>query len=188
MIIQVSKKAPNQEIGGLVAVVRDPRDLLVSWYYSMRNSHVAKGQVPRLRKTLLNCSEGEGLLYGIKHLSTVKVFDGMREWPQFPERKVDKIMVLKFEDMIGENKLEYFRRLLANCCIELSDKNAAQLFEDHDFKKKSGGRNHGVGDNNAHYRKGIAGDWRTKLNGNVIEVFKKETGDLVEALSYSWEE
>ncbi|MGH8509311.1 MAG: sulfotransferase domain-containing protein [Gammaproteobacteria bacterium] len=43
----------------------------------------------------------------------------------------------------------------------------------------SGGRKAGQEDNFAHYRKGIAGDWRTYFTPRITRRFKELYGDLL---------
>jgi len=63
-----------------VAVVRDPRDLLTSWYFAFKYSHNLQGDTPRLRDALASLDEEEGLLFGIRHLKEVGIFRALRSW------------------------------------------------------------------------------------------------------------
>ncbi len=58
------------------------------------------------------------------------------------------------------------------------------LYDQNSFKKITGGRNQGVEDQNAHYRKGISGDWRNYFDESLITYFREVTRDLLEVLGY----
>ncbi len=76
-------------------VVRDPRDICVSAYFSHKHSHeVTKWPaMQKHRAQLQDVSEEEGILLEIDWLT--EHFDEMRSWP----REVDGMLQLKMEDL-----------------------------------------------------------------------------------------
>lgn len=76
-------------------VVRDPRDMCVSAYFSHRYSHKVEDWQAMIehRKRLEECSEEEGLFLEIDWLK--RHFDEMRSWPH----QVDGIVELKMEEV-----------------------------------------------------------------------------------------
>ena len=46
------KAIPKPDLHRAFFVVRDPRDIVVSEYYSLRNSHAPMGDIPQVRKVL----------------------------------------------------------------------------------------------------------------------------------------
>jgi lipopolysaccharide transport system ATP-binding protein len=62
-----------------------------------------------------------------------------------------------------------------------------RLLHRHAFERKSGGRDKGQEDVEAHQRKGVAGDWKNHFTERVTGKFAEETGDLVNFLGYEEE-
>jgi hypothetical protein len=79
-------------------VVRDPRDICVSAYYSHRYSHKVEGwpEMQRHRRRLEEVTEEEGILLEMDWLQ--RHFDEMRSWPD----TADGILQLKMEDITAE--------------------------------------------------------------------------------------
>ncbi len=166
-----------------ISVIRDPRDLLVSWYFAFRYSHAMKGQTPRLRAVLSTINEEEGLLFGIKHLDEVNVFSALRSWVENVD-KDERVMLLRYEEMTGDDQPSVMGRIFRHCLISMNETELAELLDDHSFRKKTGGRGQGTEDEQAHYRKGISGDWPNHFTARVQDAFNEATGDLIEALGY----
>jgi len=77
--------------------VRDPRDIVVSAYFSHRNSHPTEGwpELVEHRQKLRSCSKNEGLLLELEFRS--QQFQEMRSWKQGSDN--ESIRLCKFEDM-----------------------------------------------------------------------------------------
>jgi hypothetical protein len=52
------------------------------------------------------------------------------------------------------------------------------------FERLSGGRRPGDEDSSSHYRKGIAGDWRSVLDETALGHFESIAGGLARELGY----
>jgi len=86
-------------------VIRDPRDIVVSAYYSHLNSHQTK-EWPELiyyRKKLTELSKEEGLFFVMDYLSSMRVrgsviniYDNLDSW----DYNKNNILEIKFEDLI----------------------------------------------------------------------------------------
>jgi hypothetical protein len=92
--------------------VRDPRDIVVSAYFSHRNSHPTQGwpELVEHRQKLRSCSKDEGLLLELEFRS--QQFQEMRSWRHSSDNGT--IRLYKFEDMTAnpyQTVLEIFGHL-----------------------------------------------------------------------------
>lgn len=165
-----------------VHVIRDPRDVVVSAYYSHLHSHLLSdwSELGEFRQTLSNLSEKDGLLAELKFISDLttnghklRPFQCMMDWNYDDPR----ILELRFEDMVSEPEI-FFRRFGRHLRLsgnrisiflskmkskiwgtprELDDREFLDLVDAHSFAKVAG-RPRGVEDRAHHYRKGEPGD------------------------------
>ena len=164
-----------------VHVVRDPRDVLVSAYFSHRHSHPTDGwpELAEFRPYLQSVSLESGLLLELDFCSGVMT--NMMSWP----RQADGILSYRFEDLIEDNRAG-FRRILGH--LDLVDKISMEdldaIIDRWSFKKVSGGREPGETDSQHHYRKGVAGDWRHHFTPAVCWAFRRRYNELLLKLGY----
>ncbi|HVR79566.1 MAG TPA: sulfotransferase domain-containing protein [Acidimicrobiia bacterium] len=175
------RSIPKPESARGFFVTRDPRDIVVSWYFSSLYSHRLMGDLSDVRGTLSDVDMPTGLSYSIRHLADFGVFDAQRSWTESGSDPT--VVVVRFEDLIGERSLEVFADLFNHCRIAIPSTELPALLETHSFERLSG-RNQGEADPQAHFRKGVAGDWKNHFDESVREEFHRVTGDLVEALGY----
>jgi hypothetical protein len=161
-------------------VLRDPRDIVVSSYFSTRNSHTPMGDVPALRKVLQEKPFKEGLLFLISHLSKKGTFGALRSWAVAPS--TEAVRLFRYEDLTGKRQRDEVDRLMRHCGISIPSSELADLLSRYSFSRMRGGRET-VG-SISHYRKGKAGDWRNHFDDDIYEAFTEATGDLVELLGY----
>lgn len=161
-------------------VLRDPRDIVVSSYFSTRSSHTPMGDIPEVRKVLQEKPMKEGLLYLIGHLSKKGTFRNLRDWATAPD--AEAVRVFRYEDLTGPRQSEEVDQLMRHCGIHLPPAELAGLLARYSFSRMRGGRE-STG-SVSHYRKGEPGDWRNHFDDDVYEAFSAATGDLVELLGY----
>ena len=163
-------------------VMRDPRDVVVSWYFPA-NCRTGAGDIERIRQDLLRLSESDGLLYTIDHLADFGLFQAQRSWADAPI-KDNNVLWLRYEDLIGADQFAHMERLMQHCDIRLPTGELVLLLNAHSFEELSG-RERGDEDVQAHYRKGIAGDWRNHFNDAACRRFDDIAGDLIETWNYT---
>lgn len=161
-------------------VMRDPRDIVVSSYFSTRSSHTPMGDIPRVRKVLLEKPRKEGLLYVISHLTAKGSFKALRSWAVAPE--ADDIRLFRYEDLTGPDQRAEVDRLLRHCGIVLPPAELDSLLSHYSFSRMRSEKE--VAGAISHYRKGEAGDWENHFDDDIHEAFAAATGDLVELLGY----
>jgi len=161
-------------------ISRDPRDIVVSGYFSYRSSHTAMGDVLQVRSALRDKSLKDGLLHVIKFLEDKGTFRALRSWATAPS--TDAVSLFRYEDLTGERQAEEVARMMRHCGIPIPPSELAALLSRYSFSRMRGS---GAGAGPvSHYRKGEAGDWRNHFDDDIYDVFAATTGDLVELLGY----
>lgn len=197
-------------------VIRDPRDVLVSAYFSHLYSHPIQsdgGWIAEMRRRLSAAPDIEaGLLLEIEFNSSI--FASMGTWnyahPQIYESR--------FETLIRDPMAEFSRifNFLGIATPRLGLTVLPGMLYDRErrrrsgrpmrlrttlpqpvlrrivalnaFERKAGGRQPGSEDTHHHYRKGVAGDWRTYFTPRVTAAFKERYGSLLIRLGYEMDE
>lgn len=164
-------------------VVRDPRDLVVSHYFSSKYSHVANPTVLQERAQLEGLSDSEGIIANMKYMAERGVFDALRSWT-CRNGDDERIRVFRFEDLVGDNQRSWIRQLMSHCDIQIPDKNLDGVLNRLSFAKLSGGRKKGEESKFHKYRSGKHGNWREHFDEQVASSFYSIAGDLPSALGY----
>lgn len=180
-------------------VIRDPRDVVVSGYFSHMNSHPTSNWPELLehREALKRLPKEEGILREIEFSTSLptdgielNLFASMRDW----DYGMPNVMELKFEEIIEQphaafSRVFEFMDLLAPdeekpAPTKVSRKALSGIIQRHDFARQAGGRTRGQEDAKSHYRKGISGDWRNHFSPRHKEYFKDKFGRLLIDLGY----
>jgi hypothetical protein len=167
-------------------VIRDPRDVIVSGYFSHLNSHPDE-YWPRLRhyrKYLRSLSKEEGLLREMEFSSIF--LSHMMSW----DYHTPSILQLKFEDLIKDPfgnfvSIFHFLDMIPN---RISEADLHGIVNSYSFENLSGGRKSGVEDHAHHYRKGVPGDWKNHFTEEHVDYFKKLYNPLLIKLGYETRE
>jgi Sulfotransferase domain len=163
-------------------IVRDPRDCVVSWYYSALFSHNLIDPIPWLRERLGAVDFEEGIIFLIDTLAEWGFFDCQRSW--LTRGMSDpSVRIFRYEDL-AKDEVAFLRELFGYLQVRMSDQEFAGLCERHAFAKYSKGRKKGMEDKNSHYRRGSSGDWQDKFTDEVRNHFYAATGDLTSVLGY----
>ncbi|BBZ39212.1 sulfotransferase domain-containing protein [Mycobacterium conspicuum] len=163
-------------------VTRDPRDVLISWYFSAKISHPLIGDLGRVRQDLNRLSEEDGLLYSLEYLNEVGLFPAQRSWAD-ADAKDETVLMLRYEDLIGSESEAHFKRLFQHCDVRVPDEELRGVLQCHGFEQTSG-RRPGQEDQSAHLRKGVAGDWQNHFNSKISARFEDIAGDLLGVWNY----
>lgn len=153
-------------------VLRDPRDIVVSSYFSTRNSHTPMGDVLRVRKILQELPRKEGLLFVIEHLAAKGTFRDLRSWVAAPE--TEAVGLFRYEDLTGAGQTAEVDRMLRHCGIGIPPGELEALLARYCFTRMR----------SDHYRKGRAGDWRNHFDDDIAAAFDAKAGDLITRLGY----
>jgi hypothetical protein len=163
-------------------IVRDPRDAVVSWYYSARFSHNLIDPIPWLRERLDAVGFEDGMIFLIDTLAEWQFFDCQRSW--FARGRSDPaIRIFPYEDL-AQDEVAFLRDLFGYLDVRMSEHEFTGLSERHAFAKYAKGRNKGMEDQHSHYRRGSSGDWQEKFTDRIRNHFDATTGDLTAVLGY----
>jgi Sulfotransferase domain len=156
-------------------VIRDLRDTLVSWYFSLKLSHGSNDFVDEFRAKLRSMPEDEGLLYLAQTRLT-----GMG-WIQQTWLESDAL-IIRYEDLIADEQAVY-KRIFEHGEIDVADARRRRIVDEHSFERMAG-RKRGQEDVTQHHRKGVAGDWRNHFTPEIKSVFKERLGSALVVAGY----
>lgn len=162
-----------------IYLIRDPRDIVVSWYYSMRDSHGLIGHVRRHREALSKLNQEDGINYCIDALA-VK-FSYLRSW--FAAEDISNVLIVRLED-IEAKPLESLTTLLEFLGVSFNDKEITELSQKYskaslrhqDLLKRGGGFI-------SHYREKKS-DYNAVFTSSNLRKFKDINGNLLEVTGY----
>jgi hypothetical protein len=191
-------------------VIRDPRDIVVSAYFSHLKSHPTDvwPELMGHREELQALSKDEGLMLEID--CRKKDFENINHWnyemPNIYELKMEEMIdnpyklflnIFDFLGIINEsdlnviNRCSYFLNMMIRRAFslhapmkEIPAERLLGIVHKNRFERAARGRKQGQEDKSSHYRKGKAGDWQNHFNENHKKYFKDKYGDLLIELDY----
>jgi hypothetical protein len=153
---------PDLEKFKVVLVVRDPRDILVSDYYSIAYSHA----IPEGEKRQIYLSRRESALtsdldeYVLKNSEKLRAIFEKYDQHLFPF--CAQVHVARYEDMVA-NFAAWLDALLAATGMEIPSALRLEFIRNHEVRRPKGENIH------KHLRKGMPGEHREKLQAVTIE-------------------
>lgn len=187
-------------------IVRDPRDILVSGYFSHRYSHARSAWLKEHAEALEQVGVKEGLWLELEHCKIN--LDLMRQWDYTDSNIYEtrfeiltmnplpellsifdfmELLVRQEHDSVHRVKFvsaKALKRLGLRSSFVLTVDVLRYIVERHSFRRKSGGRKKGEENRSHHYRKGVPGDWVNYFDDKLKQSFKDRYGDLVVQLGY----
>ncbi len=158
-------------------VIRDLRDALVSYYFSMRYSHpLITDYVRQRRQDLQGVAAEEGLLRllsgPLTHFAKIQ-----RSWLD------TGVEILRYEDLLGDTAAG-LRRMARIAELPVSERRIRAVVRLNAFERMSGGRRRGQENPHSFFRKGVAGDWRAHFTPAITRAFKERYGELLVQTGY----
>jgi hypothetical protein len=174
-------EAPPEGDGRTIYLLRDGRDILVSYYF-YRNFFVPE-RLPRLRRSLFHARRRLRGGFGKQFAGTVEEY--VPKWKEHVVNwrgVVPEGHVVKYEDLI-ESPVDRLNQLLEALDISIPREKLVEAAEKHSFTTKSG-REPGEEDVRSFKRKAISSDWKNHFDEGHKEIFKRHAGDLLVELGY----
>lgn len=162
----------------IILMIRDPRDLLVSLYYSLAYSH----PIPNGENKKANFIDRKNL--ALEKGIDVFVLDQMEYYyTLFTDYikyllPLNNVYVTKYEDMVLSFE-KWFDGLLNFSNLSLNENEYIRLIEENKNLKP---RKENV---NKHIRKGIIGDYREKLKDETIKILDNKFENILRIFDYS---
>ena len=176
---EIKKRCPYS----VFAVQRDPRDIVVSWYYSALETHRLAGSIPYHRKKLETLSFQEGIRYSIDY--NLLKFEFMRSWYSSVD---DDILIIHLENL-KNNPVQELSALFDHVGLSLTSDEIEKVSNDVtvlSLRQKDANRMNLLKrslKNTNHYR-GYSGSWKELWSDETKKYFYEKTGDLIEFLGY----
>lgn len=157
-----------------VILIRDPRDIAVSWAF-----YRVLPKASKFWDGMVGLSVPQRLEFYIRHVLD-RTLDWAIDWRQLmhPERG----LMVRYEDML-EDTPGTMRSILAHLSLPSDDAFIARTVEKHSFKAATG-RDAGEARNDQFNRKGIRGDWKNHFTPELIEQFRLKAGSRMDDLRY----
>ncbi len=159
-------------------VIRDPRDVLVSAYFSHLHSHRLDPWLRAHRPALARLGQEDGMLLELETI-TGKVLQNMQAWAYDDPR----IYETRFEVLTLRPDPE-FRKIFRFLGVPCGKDDLHQVVSRKSFQSLSQGRAKGQENIYHHYRKGIVGDWKNYFTERIKHAFKQHYGQLLIDLGY----
>ncbi|HWY11768.1 MAG TPA: sulfotransferase domain-containing protein [Bacteroidia bacterium] len=164
---------PEIEDYPIVLVLRDPRDVLTSQYFSIKNSHpLITSQLIERRKIAQASTIDEHVLSNQSD-RFVKTYN---EYLTHVYGKKN-VLFIKYEELISDFKT-CLEKINKHCGFELTQEQINLLDKSAIFKAKKE-------DQHTHVRKISSGDHKEKLKPETIKILNKKFGTILEKLNYS---
>lgn len=169
---------PNIQDYRTVIMIRDPRDVLVSGYYSYSKSHA----VPRSGSKAKEFQAFRDRINNKTVDEHVVEMSQNTRWrmQQYLElrRSCPAVCILRYEDMIADFTI-WLEQLLAHCQWEISPSLRDQLLNEADW-----GRNIKQENTSSHRRQVTPGDYKRKLQTKTIDYLNEYLSDVLSEFGY----
>jgi Sulfotransferase family len=170
----------------IVHIIRDGRDIAVSWmYHARRHGHLHGGilsdeEIERLETHADVGMFTEERLREIASRWRDNVTRAIEDGPRlFGENYAE----VRYEELL-ERPEEEVGRLLRFLDADASENIVKRCVKKASFERWTRGRRQGEEDPTSLLRKGVAGDWKNVFTEGDKEVFEDEAGDLLVRLGY----
>jgi hypothetical protein len=163
-----------------VHIIRNPLDIVVSAYFSHRNTHALDGwpKLSRQREVLRSAPEADGLFVTLSFLERDDFYDGavgplhaLRHWNYADAR----FQTMRMEDMVRNPGAA-----LGSILLSRFPESVLPVDDNYSFEAMSG-RRIGKVDEASHYRSGKADQWRQALPPTIVKYIRTHYADILNA-------
>ncbi len=175
-------------IKNIFIVVRDGRDVMVSYYFHSLfiNDKFNASRVERTRRALRfedYHDVKKNLPKFIKYKFTKSIYNRFT-WCEFANNWLDKgVTLVKYENLLQDAAREAGRAIENVCGVKADYERLEKAAAKYSFKNQSQ-RDPGEENRSKFLRKGIAGDWKNYFTKDACEVFDNYAGETLIRLGY----
>jgi len=160
-------------------IMRDPRNVVISWYKSMLKSHrTSNKRVASHREFLTSVTKKRGIIYCIKNLSMK--FGFIKNWA-IMGRDDENVKIVRFEDLTQDTNKE-FKNLFSFLGIDINSNKLEKILDDYS-KTKMRKRDEQKRAKNSNYTQG-GSNWKEEFCNEHTRLFNELYGDLLAMLKY----
>jgi Sulfotransferase domain len=162
-----------------IFLIRDPRDVIVSYYFSLKTSHFVPDQ-GETRTGILGARatyECTPLNDAVMNLQFQHVFDNMTKIARQIERCTGSFVVFRYEDIIFQKK-PWIGELAKLLRIELREAQIDAVMREFDIVPKEENVTQ-------HIRRVTPGDYRDKLSKEALDFIMSRQQELFRLLGYA---
>lgn len=161
-------------------VLRDPRDIVVSWVFSSAYSHPSDAEVALIRSPLLalNLREKLELAAFILKLATRVQLAWALAAP------TPLAQTFRYEDLVAD-EVGVFAEMTDYFGWHVAPHALAEVVARHTFSARSGGRPRGEKDPFSHYRAATPGDWVNYFDRDLAQRYEAAMPGVVRGLGYA---
>ena len=180
----------SKNFRNIFCVMRDGRDIMVSYYFHLLFEHDRNNPVfVRRSRKKMPFTDPDDVKKNLPAFIEYTFTTGTRgltkfTWNQFVTSWADKdVAILRYEDLVRD-AAEVLRDAVGK--VTGAEPNIARLVEireKYSFRSQAG-REPGVEDRKSFMRKGIAGDWKSHFTGEACQVFDHYAGDTLVRMWY----
>jgi len=164
-----------------VVVIRDPRDQIVSYVFSVAYSHAQHPMIDSTRAILLSLPREQWVNFGFYWF---QFYAGIiASWF---EEQVSTVSVVHYEDLLSDTSA-HLERIFAFLNMEVDEEEVCRIAKENSFLAKSG-RQTGKEGLKSHLRKGESGDWRNHFSRSQAKLFEELWPGLLLKLGYETDE
>jgi hypothetical protein len=157
-----------------ILLVRDPRDMIVSYYFSMSQSHVIPDSGP-LRDELMSLRSTMKEV-GIDDFCLQNADEFRKEFRSYRGIFGSELRVYRYEDVIF-SKLDWLNDMLWYLGFVLSSDDRQRIVEENDFRPATERPQE-------HIRQVTPGNYRKHLNGTTIKRLNSEFREILDQFDY----
>jgi hypothetical protein len=179
----------------VIHIIRDGRDVEVSWMHHRWNRATDRGGVQVLKPA--EAERRDAFYSNPQKVMEIGWFDedefrktaglwnsqvggAMKDGPQLLG---DNYMEVKYESLLRDTEAQT-KRLLGFLGASCDEESVRRCIRRSSFRKLSKGRKRGQEDSSSFFRKGVAGDWKNYFTEKDKRIFQEEAGDLLVKLGY----
>jgi hypothetical protein len=165
----------------VIYVCRDPRDMVISYLYSILHSHEERFSLTKLilRGALRSASKEDQMRIGIWWVAS-RVACEMLSWCEADSDH--RFFYATYEQFLADTPGK-LSEVFAFLGFHIGDKALKRLVREHSFLSRSG-RQSGQENPYSHFRKGIIGDWQNHFSRGTGEVWEKAMPGLLQKSGY----